>query len=192
MTTHLMLDLETFATTPDAMVIEVAAILFDPLGPPADPREHVNLSLALDPTEQIMWRRAIDPATVDWWETQPITPGAKAHESGHNVQGLAEALREMIGGDRPAVVWANSPSFDCVILRHLFRQAGAGDLPWHFRVEHDCRTIRTLAQATGWVQPLGIDTGLTAHAALDDCTLQARRVQSQWQHLMAFAPRETM
>ena len=39
-------------------------------------------------------------------------------------------------------IWANSPSFDCVILKNAFNACGI-NLPWNYWNERDCRTLVT-------------------------------------------------
>ena len=68
MTTHAMIDIETLATTPEAVVLSVGGVKFDPY---TNQEPHSFLDFKLDIDEQTALSRDIDEGTVEWWAKQP-------------------------------------------------------------------------------------------------------------------------
>ena len=60
---HLMIDLETLATTPEATVLTIGACKFDPHGNTID--ETLYMRVDIDSQD-----RDIDPNTLEWWSKQ--------------------------------------------------------------------------------------------------------------------------
>ena len=162
-----MLDLETLAAGPGAAVTSIGVAAFD------DQRIIASGGIQISAAD---WHGRIDPETVKWWLQQTpeaqrntffgTTPAKKAAEQ------FASFMKEH-GGDE---LWANDPSFDCVILRQWWeRTTGNNRFPSHFRDERSCRTIFAEAKRAGislesaWV-------GGTAHSAESDAVCQAKAV----------------
>jgi len=124
-----MLDIETLDTGPEAVVTSIGIAMFD---------DESILSITRMQLDYSDDKGTINPRTVRWWLTQEgetirgnllgVVPPARA----------ARVCRELLKG--ATEVWANSPSFDCTILRNWYKRLGM-DCPWHFRVERDCRTV---------------------------------------------------
>jgi hypothetical protein len=88
-----------------------------------------------------------DQSTIDWWEEQggfqpqetPISPYNAIAEFNTWVQDcIAEGADE---------VWANSPTFDCDMLRFHMDALLHADAPWMFWQERDVRTLKALARS---------------------------------------------
>lgn len=85
-------------------------------------------------------------ATADWWAKQggyritqaPMPPYAALSK-------FSLWFERVTGFDQDVEVWANSPSFDCSILRHHFNVYNLA-VPWQFYQEADVRTIKKLYQ----------------------------------------------
>ena len=60
---HLMIDLETLATTPEATVLTIGACKFDPNGNTID--DTLYMRVEIDSQD-----RDIDPNTLEWWSKQ--------------------------------------------------------------------------------------------------------------------------
>lgn len=163
--THLMLDLETMDNGPTAAVVAIGARLFTAEGPGKGFETFIDPNLAIH-------FGTVSPDTMDWWSKQPareLVFGGKADPAS-----AVHKLIQFVHEHRPDTVWANSPSFDCVISRHLFKQVQM-KFPFHYRDERDVRTMLALGR------DLGVDLGdcwegLTAHSPLDDSTAQAKAV----------------
>ena len=67
MATHGMIDLETLSTRPDATVLTVGAIKFDPY---TEQEPHNGLYLRLNVDEQSDFGRHVDNGTLEWWARQ--------------------------------------------------------------------------------------------------------------------------
>lgn len=67
MTTHAMIDIETLATKPDAVVLTVGGVKFNPY---SAEEPHTPFSVRLDIDEQTAKGRVIDPNTIEWWSKQ--------------------------------------------------------------------------------------------------------------------------
>lgn len=161
-----MIDIETIGVGKNAPLFEVGVVLFD-IDDEAG-REvafghwHVDIM-------DVMWRtgRCPQQETLNWWRTQQYDP---------TVVDDRVTLSDCLGGlaniyakhdvDR---TWANSPSFDLIILEGHFEVFG-DETPWTYREELDFRTLRWAAKRKGWVQPEAEPT----HNALEDCRLQVK------------------
>lgn len=156
-----MIDIETLGVGTQAPLFEIACVLFD------EEFEEVSHMHAHVDIMDVMWRtgRCPQPDTLEWWRGQQYDPTVVDDRVV-----LAEAL-----GDLHALyanysvekTWANSPSFDLIILEGHFAVFGDGT-PWTYREELDFRTVRWVAQRKGWQQPKTAPT----HNALEDCRLQ--------------------
>ena len=67
MTTHVMIDLETLGTTPDAVILSIGGVKFDPNGD----RIFDEFIYKLDIDEQQQRGRTTNEDTMSWWATQP-------------------------------------------------------------------------------------------------------------------------
>ena len=68
MTTHAMIDIETLATSPEAVILSVGGVKFVPY---TNDEPHSLFDLKLDVDEQTALSRDIDKGTVEWWAKQP-------------------------------------------------------------------------------------------------------------------------
>lgn len=159
----LMIDLETLGTTPDAAIVSIGAVWFDPRSDELGDEFYRVLEL-----EQ---RRRIDPNTVRWWMDQ--SSDARRVFTTMNREPLASALSALetfifSNPDDPRV-WSQGASFDVVLLEDAYRQFEMTP-PWKFWDIRDTRTVYDLA---------GNDErgAAVAHHALEDAKAQARRVQ---------------
>lgn len=141
MTKHIMVDLETWSTDNNAGIISIGAVAFDPVKDTPFEKFHVGI----DP---LTWDKGshISPQTILWW-MRSENDHALTHWQRLEKTDLVSALAgfrewfERHGENVP--VWANSPSFDLVILSNAFRRHGI-DPPWNFYSERCYRTLRAL------------------------------------------------
>ena len=68
MATHGMIDLETLSTRPDAVILSVGAIKFDPY---SSTEPHDPLLFKVDVDSQTEMGRHVMEDTLNWWATQP-------------------------------------------------------------------------------------------------------------------------
>lgn len=174
-----MIDIETLDTRPSAVILEIGICPFDALKGEVGTGEAIEVSL--NDNERL--RRTASAATLNWWAEQerPMPgEGLSAVSLKQALLWLQERLHFCRGGapDGKVCVWANSPSFDLVILEDAFRQLGL-DVPWKFWEQRDVRTVLKLA---------GIRKGKVSHLAVDDCRRQAEYVTRAYEALAVMDP----
>ena len=118
MAKHLMVDLETMAVTPRAVVLTLGAVHFNPYGNGYGDK----LYLRFDLDDQDKLNREIDPNTLDWWSKQDPKVMEEAFSPNNRVP-LREAMDQFHkfawGCD---AFWAHGSLFDIAILEDLYRQ----------------------------------------------------------------------
>ena len=169
---HVMLDIETLATTPDAVVMSVGVVKFDPhTGTP------YNKTLwRPDIDEQTERDRHVSESTLEWWAKLPqhIQDDAFSEDSRIPVtEFMKELNRYCVGADK---IWCQGPQFDMLILENLYIQWGH-HFGWQFWQVMDCRTLFQLMP----VDPRkAIQQDL--HSADADAYYQAIGVQQCYEH----------
>lgn len=159
-----MIDIETLSTRADAAILSIAAVRFDLKTGKVGPTFYERI--ANDCNKKL--RRHIDPQTVRWWMNQKGESIYEAFTIGPRVT-LQNALLQLtlfITEEDGLKIWANSPSFDLVILKHAYEQLGMAE-PWEYWQERDVRTLASLNKT--------IKNGTEnkrAHHPLADCTHQ--------------------
>jgi hypothetical protein len=188
-----MIDLETLATHPNAIILTIGCIKFDLDGQPATSRD------ILEDGERSFYRRITisscediglekENSTVEWWSKQSyemrkevgLTDEKPLFAS--HIKNVLSDLNKWIGrsdyivgrADSRArdasdyIVWCNGASFDFPILTNAYRKCRL--IPfWKFWNERDCRTVFALHK-----KQLKNYTGNDAHNALLDCYHQIR------------------
>lgn len=162
-----MVDIETLATGPEAAVISIGVAAFD------------DEAIVASGGIQIAsgdWHGLIDPDTVKWWLQQSPEAQRNTFFGTTTAKKAAEQFAFFMkehGGDE---LWANDPSFDCVILRRWWqRTTGNSRFPSHYREERSCRTIFAEARRAG-IDLQAAWVGGLAHSAESDAICQAKAV----------------
>ena len=173
MTKHLMVDMETLAVSPNAVVLSLGAAHFDPFGTGVE--ETIYFKINLD--DQDVLGREIDPNTVEWWGKQDPAIMEEAF-SEHDRIPLEEAMSRFHkfawGCD---AFWSHGATFDLVILESLYRQVKR-PLPWNYWQLRDTRTLFDL----------GFDPAMpkeSKHDALQDALRQVVGVQNVYAQIRA-------
>jgi hypothetical protein len=174
---HIMLDLETLATSVDAAVIQIGACAFSlQSGQPIERRFMANVDMV---DAVIGQGGAVDKETVTWWQGQPY----KDHLTDPAPVPLKTALLNLCAfvystDGRLEGVWSHGASFDIPIVEHWMRRLEVEPLPWGYRAARDTRTLFALFDALGFKSSV-VQEG-TAHCAVDDAVYQALRVREAW------------
>ena len=172
MATHGMIDLETLSTRPDAVILSVGAIKFDPYSS-AEP--HDPLLFKVDVDSQTEMGRHVMEDTLNWWATQPehIREDALGESDRITLDDTIKAINKWaVGVD---VFWCQGPLFDYAILQNLYAQLGR-PVPWQYWAIRDSRTLFSLYRETDVAK-------VDAHNALADCDYQAKKVQRYYKQL---------
>lgn len=173
MTTHAMIDIETLATDPKAVVLSVGAVKFDPF------LTHAPYAKTLwrpSADEQLAVERNVDPGTLEWWSKQEQHIQDEAFSEEGRVS-LAEFFGDLnkylVGVDK---IWCQGPQFDMVILEDLYKQFEYHK-NWAYWQISDCRTLFNMMP----VDPRkAIQQNL--HSADEDAYWQAVCVQRVYKH----------
>lgn len=173
-----MIDIETFATTSDACIAQVACVGFT---------EHeVDLGGAFRTFVDLNAQpRRIDMDTMFWWMEQPdevrqpLIAGCRVGVAlGDALEGLARWFER----NEPQRVWAHGLAFDISILESAFAQYGVA-APWPYRALRDTRTLYELKgkpddeRVDERVKALFGGNAFVKHDAYHDAVRQAVQVQ---------------
>lgn len=159
-----MFDLETLATSTNAVILSIGAVRFDPDTGEMAEKFYANI----DPSSQ-RWRE-VDPDTVAWWDKQGQAAQDKLTEA--PVFPLREALimfKEFLRSSD--LLWSNGPTFDEMIIRSAFEQLD-GKFPVGYYNSRCCRTEFALGKRLGIPK---VSPELK-HDALSDSIAQAMTV----------------
>lgn len=175
MNTDIMIDLETLATSPDAAILTIGAIRFDPFGDDyKDPTcDKFYVKVDLDSCDRI--GLATNEDTIAWWANQSKEAQDEAFSPDGRID-IVDAMNQLYkfcwGAKR---VWSHGAAFDVVICEHIFKKIGKA-IPWNF---WQVRCTRTLFD-------IGIDPQrppVLKHHALEDAWNQAVGVQNVYKTL---------
>ena len=163
-----MLDLETLSTKPNAVILSMGAVKFDPYTSFIDVDEGMDVKVDVDGQTAI--GRDVQEETLNWWSTQPPEVQEAALGESDRLP-LADFIKRinkfLVGADQ---IWCQGPAFDIVILEDLYRQLGI-PTPWQFWQIRDSRTLFGVHGDPRDKNRQG------AHNALMDCCYQAMGVQ---------------
>ena len=173
--TDVMIDLETLATSTDAVVLTIGAVRFDPFGSdikePAMDSFYVKVDI--DSCDELGLVSNDD--TIAWWAQQSTEAQAEAFEGTDRVH-IREAFDRLYkfcwGAKR---VWSNGAAFDVPICEHVYKKLNKA-IPWSFWAVRDVRTAFDL----------GINPNrppVMAHHALQDAWNQAVGIQNVYNTL---------
>ncbi|EPM2375124.1 3'-5' exoribonuclease domain-containing protein [Escherichia coli] len=176
---HLMIDLETMGKNPDAPIISIGAIFFDPQT--GDMGPEFSKTIDLETAGGV-----IDRDTIKWWLKQSREAQSAIMTDEIPLDDALLQLREFIAensGEFFVQVWGNGANFDNVILRRSYERQGI-PCPWHYHNDRDVRTIVELGKAIDFDARTAIPFEGERHNALDDARYQAKYVSAIWQKLI--------
>lgn len=168
---HLMIDLETLATTPNAAILTIGACKFDPKA--NDIHSTFYERIKLEPQES--YGRRIDDSTLEWWSQQDKQIQEDAFGEGSDRIDLKDAMKKLYTfGLGTSNVWSHGSIFDVIIIEDVcrsFQQA----VTWKFWEVRDTRTLFDLAK---------VDVRIEGkHNALTDAIAQSKAVQQAYKIL---------
>lgn len=171
MSRHCMIDLETMSVTPDAVILTLGAVHFNPYGNGYGDKIYFRISI----DDQDALGRQIDQSTLDWWAKQDPAIMEEAFSDQDRIP-LKEAMDRFHkfawGCD---AFWSHGATFDLVMIENVLRQMGR-PLPWNYWALRDTRTLFDL----------GFDPDMPTgekHNALQDAIRQAVGVQNVYAKL---------
>lgn len=174
---HIMIDLETLGTFPNAPVVTIGACFFDPMTGEIGDKFYERIDLA----EAMQFGKA-DPETLRWWLKQDARAQGELTKKGGNAADVLNALSAFYKRSTDGRVWGNGPTFDITILEYQYSRVLGQKAPWPFWNVRDVRTVVELAE--GLVKkPATFTQDAVAHNALDDCIFQVGYVSKMWRAL---------
>lgn len=136
--THMMWDLETLSTAPNASIMSIGAVLFTfEDGITAEFKRNISLKTQYD------LGLHVDPDTVAWWKSQPpeIFKGMR-----EGTVELESALTDLQAFAKPTkYIWSNGSAFDTPIVESALRALGRRPF-WKY---WDAMCFRTIMNMTG-------------------------------------------
>lgn len=172
---HVMIDIETLSTRPDAAIVQIGAVMFEfrSGGRILNDKTFGSYVAVQDGAG------VIDNGTLAWWLKQRNAPGLGVgledapvlYDVLTSLQGWPESIGEGGWGDVEGV-WAKPADFDLAILKSGYARFGS-DTPW---ARWTTRCAKTLFEVTGGTPEVDW-TGLQHHDAVDDAIGQAMQVQ---------------
>lgn len=153
---QIMIDTETLATTPDAVIVSIGAVKFTVDGKINDSAFYASISLDSQHT------RHISEDTLLWWMNQSAEARKVFSEAKVT---LEAALHDLAAWFDHAnyCVWSNGADFDIPLIKHGMAQYDI-EVPWKFYNQRCFRTLKSIPP--GMSVPKTVMT--TAHNALAD------------------------
>ncbi|EET7353391.1 exonuclease [Escherichia coli] len=176
---HLMIDLKTMGKNPDAPIISIGAIFFDPQT--GDMGPEFSKTIVLETAGGV-----IDRDTIKRWLKQSREAQSAIMTDEIPLDDALLQLREFIdenSGEFFVQVWGNGANFDNTILRRSYERQGI-PCPWRYYNDRDVRTIVELGKAIDFDVRTAIPFEGERHNALDDARYQAKYVSAIWKKLI--------
>jgi len=159
----LMIDIETMSTYPNAIILNIGAIGFDPFTDDIYTQHSFYSRIDIDSQSN---RHELED-TIEWWMKQPADAQEEAFAEEDRIP-LETALNELSTVARKCSrVWAHGIAFDMPILEHAYREYNK-PYPWQFWNVFDSRTLTKMNS----IRPIG-----NSHHALEDCVNQIELLQ---------------
>ena len=170
---HAMIDLETLSTNPNAVILTVGGVKFDPT---TQMKPYSEMYFRVDVDSQTNMGRDVMQDTVNWWSKQPkqISDEAFSDDNRISLDEMVKSINKFsVGVD---VFWCQGPLFDYAILQDIYKQMGH-PAPWQYWQIRDSRTLFSLV-------PRDLnEKRQDLHNALEDCRYQAKKVQKVYRQL---------
>jgi hypothetical protein len=174
MAIHATIDLETLDITPNATVLTLGGVKFNPHNT-QEPHSKIYFKISVDDQDRL--GRTASDSTIEWWSKQDPEIMAEAFDQNNaiTVEKLCEEIaRWAVGVD---LFWGQGYGFDFTMLEDMFRSVQR-PIPWQFWQIRDSRTLFGLCK----LDPRkSMQTNL--HNAADDAYYQAKAVQLAYREL---------
>ena len=137
---HAMIDLETLSTNPNAVILTVGGVKFDPH---TNMKPYHDMYFRVDVDSQTMQGRHVMDDTLDWWakQSEDVREEALGDKDRIDLDNMIKTINKFsVGVD---VFWCQGPLFDYAILQNLYTQLGH-PVPWQYWQIRDSRTLFNL------------------------------------------------
>lgn len=183
--THLMVDLEGFGSNPDAPIVSIGAVFFNPETGGMGSEFYKVISLG----SSTAFGGQPDADTILWWLKQSAE--ARSAILVDDAIPLDDALLQLneficenaANGPTSVQLWGNGATYDNVLLRNSYKRTGIPAI-WEFWNDRDVRTIVELGKAIGINPRYEIPFEGEQHNALADARHQVKYISAIWQQLI--------
>jgi hypothetical protein len=180
---NLMLDLEAMGKKPNAPIVSIAAVFFEPATGEIGNQFYAVVEL----DSEIALGAVPDADTIMWWLRQSSEARAAICSNPERIADVLVQLSKfaLMHADDPGTlsVWGNGASFDNVILRGAYERCHH-IVFWNWYNDRDVRTIVDLGRAVGFDPKRNMTFYGERHNALADAIHQAKYVSAIYQRLI--------
>ena len=137
---HAMIDLETLSTKPNAVILTIGGVKFDPY---SNTEPTNGMYYRIDVDSQTAMGRDVMEDTVEWWgkQAEDVREEALGDHDRIDLKYFIKQLNKWsVGVD---VFWCQGPLFDFAILQHFYAQMKV-PVPWNYWQIRDSRTLSSL------------------------------------------------
>lgn len=145
---EIMVDLETMAVSPDAVIVTIGAVKFNR----RDTNDNINnidkFYSRVNIQSCVDIGLKVDPATVEWWKSQPDSVSTEIYspDNRHPIKLTLQKFTDWYVKTEPIThIWAHGSHFDIPILENAYKACNLIP-PWKF---WQVRDTRTLYEASG-------------------------------------------
>jgi len=153
-----MIDIETLATTPDAIVMCIAAVKFS-----FDNDQTEVFYRNIDISSSKSFGLVSDKKTIEWWKTQPENILKSFMIDTKPLDTVLTELNQF-SSSQDDIWWSMGTSFDFPILESSYRATGI-PIPWKYWNQRDVRTLVKICRVRN-------DSGFGKHDPVHDCMHQ--------------------
>lgn len=168
--TNVMVDLETWSTSPNAVITSLGAVKFT-LNPDNSGGKIIDeFYVRIDPQSCVNVGLEMSVDTILWWMKQSDEARAEFQKPVWNIRDSLIDFTEWLADDPKNIdVWGNGSDFDNVLLANAYKACGKV-LPWRYFNNRCYRTLKNI-----YPNVLSKPTGVK-HNALDDAKSQANHL----------------
>lgn len=180
----IMIDLETMGLGPSPAIVQIGAVLFQPMMAFGD-----GSDIAIYPTtfkrtislqSSLLAGASMDQSTLEWWLSQSDEAKQSISEEAVSLRQALLDFTEFCSEHGVSQIWSHGAASDVPWLEASYKLLKL-EAPWRHTQVRDTRTLFWMAGLTGWDRLQ--DWGGTAHDALDDARRQAADVLSALKHI---------
>jgi hypothetical protein len=167
---HIMMDIETFGTDSNSVILSISAVEFDLVTGEVGK----TFEVAMDVQEQLRYGRIIEPDTVAWWMGQSkeaINATFRLNRISvvKALNDFNQWIKDLGVPAKDIKLWGNGVGFDCILTRNLYKAAGV-EFILPYWCDNDVRTLVTL----GGIDTRNFEFVGTKHYGIDDCKHQIK------------------
>lgn len=179
MVSEVMIDIETLSTKPGATILTIGALIFNRAN--NNNYENKFYKRIKIPIDDVSYFDVCEN-TKKWWKKQNSKCFYENCENPDRIF-LKDALKELSKFiPEKSLIWANSPSFDCVILENAYRYYDI-PIPWEFYNLRDLRTIMDIANVKHRDYSY-IKEDYKTHISINDCIYQTYIIKECYKKIL--------